>query len=600
MGIKASSNLAICGLLAGITGHLSAASFHPIASVIANTSGSDPVSVDRLILGPGLGFDANSPHDAIHGAVIWDSVWYTQACGFPCDYYLTLPTPVLTLDLSQDRPLNEISLWGFVQSNTNGAKRASLRFATASEGTAGFGSSITFNPSFSLINDESIRQSFAFGRSITARYVELTLSDNFFVAPGDGSQGETLGGDRVGLGEIAFAVPEILSTPHDNLIATAPQAFSLVDGTTGTAPLSTLLAGENYWSTALDPDSGKVYLSVPTNSEIRVMDLSSSTPTSTTFITLSGAVFHGLAIDRDSKLLYALDSGSDSILSFDLDTGTPGGTLASASLHRPNELVFDAERDWLVLSDSGLDQVRVYDTSGSLLHNLSHASTVGAWGLAIDPTNQDILYSTHDLGQIWRWSPGNVPTLEHDNLQGPRGLGYDRWGRLYCMESGTGEIKTFNTNPLTFYSTALGGRDLTLFGECDLDNDFIPDEWESNFSSASLNYWSDPDNDGTPAILEAALNGTPLSGIDQRISSLVISADGEIVVSHPALKKSNLRYQLWLSDDLENWQEANRIPSVESGTGLYDTWSYTFSPAEEGFAPATTRLFTRTSVLPVE
>ena len=55
-----------------------------------------------------------------------------------------------------------------------------------------------------------VRQSFSFGQTLSARYVEFTARDNFFVAPGDGTGGETPGGDRVGLGEIAFAatVPE--------------------------------------------------------------------------------------------------------------------------------------------------------------------------------------------------------------------------------------------------------------------------------------------------------------------------------------------------------------------------------------------------------
>jgi len=44
----------------------------------------------------------------------------------------------------------------------------------------------------------------------------------------------------------------------------------------------------------------------------------------------------------------------------------------------------------------------------------------------------------------------------------------------------------------------------------------------------------------------------------------------------------------------------NRLPTVTSGAGLYDTWTYNLLPAEEGFSPTTTKLFTRISVLPVE
>ena len=56
--------------------------------------------------------------------------------------------------------------------------------------------------------DDIMRQTYAFGETIVARYVELTASDNFFVAPGDGSGGGPIGGDRIGLGEVAFPVPE--------------------------------------------------------------------------------------------------------------------------------------------------------------------------------------------------------------------------------------------------------------------------------------------------------------------------------------------------------------------------------------------------------
>ena len=45
--------------------------------------------------------------------------------------------------------------------------------------------------------------------AVTARYVQFNTIDNFFVAPGDGSVAGSLGGgDRVGLGEVAFSVPE--------------------------------------------------------------------------------------------------------------------------------------------------------------------------------------------------------------------------------------------------------------------------------------------------------------------------------------------------------------------------------------------------------
>ena len=119
--------------------------------------------------------------------------------------------PVISLDLGEDRLLSEISVWGYASSNTNGVSEFSLNFATGAEGAGG--GSATAGPFFTTgdlttgANDDTARQSFALS-PVTARYVEFVATDNFFVAPGDGSGGENPGGDRVGLGEIAFAIPE--------------------------------------------------------------------------------------------------------------------------------------------------------------------------------------------------------------------------------------------------------------------------------------------------------------------------------------------------------------------------------------------------------
>ena len=115
---------------------------------------------------------------------------------------------MLTFDLGSDVTLSEISAWGYSSGNTNGVSEFSLRFATDAEGTGGFGTSVTFNPTYTLTNDDTTRQSNPFSETVVARYVEFTASDNFFMPPGDGSAGELAGGDRVGLGEVAFAIPE--------------------------------------------------------------------------------------------------------------------------------------------------------------------------------------------------------------------------------------------------------------------------------------------------------------------------------------------------------------------------------------------------------
>jgi hypothetical protein len=186
-----------------MTTSVQAITFHPISSISSSTIDFFPIN--NLIQGPGVGFDASAPHDKISGGPVGD--WVTDAPGgFPADYIAVVGMPVLTIDLGQDRLLSEISVWGYQSSNANGVSEFSLRFATDAEGIGGFGTSIGFNPTYFPTNNDILRQSFAFGPDVSTRYVEFTAVDNFFIAPGDGSGGETPGGDRVGLGEIAFAI----------------------------------------------------------------------------------------------------------------------------------------------------------------------------------------------------------------------------------------------------------------------------------------------------------------------------------------------------------------------------------------------------------
>ena len=133
--------------------------------------------------------------------------------GFPSDYIAVAGMPVLIIDLGLDKLLSEISVWGYTSTNANGVSEFSLKFATEADTIAGFGTSIVFNPTYFPTNDDTQRQSFVFGQTVSARYVEFTAKDNFYIAPGDGSGGETPGGDRVGLGEIAFAVPAAVPEP---------------------------------------------------------------------------------------------------------------------------------------------------------------------------------------------------------------------------------------------------------------------------------------------------------------------------------------------------------------------------------------------------
>ncbi|HUF60986.1 MAG TPA: LamG-like jellyroll fold domain-containing protein [Verrucomicrobiales bacterium] len=204
-GVLAVSIILPAGLSTG-------AEFYSIEG-ISTTSVNDLWPLSNLIQGPGVGFDAVEPFDKLVGGETGN--WVTDdPGGFPSDYIAVAGKPVLVLDLGQEVSLREISVWGYASSNANGVSAYSLRFAAAADGPEGFGTSITYNPAFMLSNDDTIRQSEFFETEVTARYVEFTAEDNFFVEPGDGSQGGVAGGDRAGLGEIAFEVLSVDAEPR--------------------------------------------------------------------------------------------------------------------------------------------------------------------------------------------------------------------------------------------------------------------------------------------------------------------------------------------------------------------------------------------------
>ncbi len=163
-----------------------------------------------MIEGAGVGFDAADPHNRTSTLT-----WVTNAPnGGAGDYFSPTPNPSprLVFDLGQDVWLGEISVWGYADTNANGTKDFSLQFATEADGPGGFGTSISSNPTFVATQPVTPRQSFEFDDVLSARYVELTPLDNFFgINPP--------GGDRVGLGEVAFAVTEAPPVPEPASIA---------------------------------------------------------------------------------------------------------------------------------------------------------------------------------------------------------------------------------------------------------------------------------------------------------------------------------------------------------------------------------------------
>ena len=221
--IKAAVAVVLGGAAASPAG---AADFHPINGITTSSTG-DLWPVSNLIQGPGLGFANAEPHDQTGSGS--SALWVTGAPGgFPSDYLAVAGVPVLIFDLGSDVALSEISVWGYSTTNANGVSRFSLRFATAAEGTENFGSSISIRPAFNPMIGATSRQSFSFGQSVTARYVEMSCEDNFY---SNGGNGPPPGGDRVGLGEVAF---EVVAPPSGPLIDLSANVGLDLDGSVQT------------------------------------------------------------------------------------------------------------------------------------------------------------------------------------------------------------------------------------------------------------------------------------------------------------------------------------------------------------------------------
>jgi hypothetical protein len=198
-----------CATVAVLATAAGAATFYPISAVTSSTAASDLFPASNLIQGPGVGYDSLEPHSQLGAGATHR--WVTAAPGgFPSDYIAVAGAPVITFDLGTNVALNEISVWGYSATNANGLSAFGLRFATEADGIGGFGNSITYNPAFGgppggggIPNDDVSRMSFAFTQTVSARYVQMTITDNYY---SNGGSGPPPGGDRVGMGEVAFAV----------------------------------------------------------------------------------------------------------------------------------------------------------------------------------------------------------------------------------------------------------------------------------------------------------------------------------------------------------------------------------------------------------
>ncbi|MGI9239825.1 MAG: CotH kinase family protein [Verrucomicrobiales bacterium] len=350
----------ICTIAAAgvLTSLATAADFHPIASVTTSTIG-DLWPVSNLIQGAGAGFSSAEPHAQLGSGN--SSRWVTDAPdGFPSDFIEQTGRPVLILDLGSARALDEISVWGYATTNANGVSRFSLRFATSSEGPGGFGTSIGYSPSFEPTIDDSARQSFAFSETVVARYVEFTCVDNFYSNGGSGPPG---GGDRVGLGEIAFED----KVPNPNPIIDVVGGVDLGSYATDPGVVSQTLAIAN--------------LGVDQGLRITSATLQAGSPGAEYFSV--GGVPQTIPAGQSADLTITLDAGGNEgcfNVQLDLTTNDPDrptvSVLATAGINcvpaEPEEPVFSADSgaftDSFELSLSSPTQgaVIVYTTDGSV------------------------------------------------------------------------------------------------------------------------------------------------------------------------------------------------------------------------------------------
>jgi hypothetical protein len=169
--------------------------------------------------------------------------WYSVASG--SDYFGTGGTPpVLVIDLGSQQTIDSFDFSNYTVVG-NRLKEFSLRFATEDEGPGAAGGSIGYQPGFTVANQgPSVNQSFAFSQPVSARYVEMTLTDNYAEA---GS-----GGDRVGFAEIQFSQVKKLS--HTDVFK--PIAATSSTSSSDYFPVANLIDGnpDTTWVTSSEGD----------------------------------------------------------------------------------------------------------------------------------------------------------------------------------------------------------------------------------------------------------------------------------------------------------------------------------------------------------
>jgi len=234
--MKRNAGIAVAVAVAALALRVHAATVvNPVSVTLTDADQFFPA--DHIIDGSGL---SSLPNTGDPLPDVWTHAWdnpageswvSTDPGNFPSDWFLASGTiPTFVLDLGQNSLLSTVHLWAYsggpgVAGNYQGnsAKTLELRFNTQVEGDTIFSKPpIVVNMDHGLVSETPAgspmpRQDFSVGIQ-TARYVEMRITDNWYVAPGDGTtqdeHGHPMrGGDRIGLGEVRFSlVPEPLTS----------------------------------------------------------------------------------------------------------------------------------------------------------------------------------------------------------------------------------------------------------------------------------------------------------------------------------------------------------------------------------------------------
>jgi hypothetical protein len=147
----------------------------------------------------------------------FNSSWVTEA-NAP-DYFATgAAAPTFVWDLGSDVFVDNVVLWQYENSGGNAvntgnhARLIDFRFNTEAQGADSFAGPVKTIDMAALVGAETLNLPQVFDMaSPTARYVQMAVTDNHYGDPDGLGVNPTVGGDRVGLGELRFdvrAVPE--------------------------------------------------------------------------------------------------------------------------------------------------------------------------------------------------------------------------------------------------------------------------------------------------------------------------------------------------------------------------------------------------------